>query len=43
MVRELVNEYLHDAPPLSIGLLPPRPSVCPIDCCPRPAGRPGAR
>lgn len=43
MVRELVNEYLHGAPPISIGLLPPRPSVCPIDCCPRPAGRPGVR
>ena len=43
MVRELVNEYQNGAPPISIGLLPPRPSVCPVDCCPRPAGRPVAR
>jgi protoporphyrin/coproporphyrin ferrochelatase len=43
MVRELVAEYLHGAPPLSVGILPPRPMVCPVDCCPRPAGRPGVR
>ncbi len=43
MVRELVMEYLHGAPPLSLGVLPPRPMVCPIDCCPRPVGRPGVR
>ena len=43
MVRELVAEYLNGAPPLSVGVLPPRPMVCPIDCCPRPAGRPAVR
>jgi protoporphyrin/coproporphyrin ferrochelatase len=43
MVRELVMEYINGAPPIAIGQLPPRPMVCPVDCCPRPAGRPGVR
>ncbi|MBL8235797.1 MAG: ferrochelatase [Bryobacterales bacterium] len=46
MIRELVEEYTHGAPPQAIGNLPARPPVCPVDCCPapvRPAGRPGAR
>lgn len=42
MVRELVAEYVNGAPALAVGNLPPRPMVCPIDCCPRPAGRPVA-
>lgn len=43
MIRELVEEYTHDAPAQAVGNLPARPPVCPMDCCPapaRPAGRP---
>ncbi len=46
MIRELVEEYTHGAPAQVVGNLPPRPPVCPLDCCPapqRPAGPPAGR
>jgi protoporphyrin/coproporphyrin ferrochelatase len=34
MIRELVEERLRGAPRLAVGALPPRPDVCPTECCP---------
>jgi ferrochelatase len=46
MIRELVEEYTHGALVQVVGKLPPRPPVCPVDCCPAPVrpagGRPAA-
>jgi len=40
MIRELVEEYTHDAVAQAVGNMPARPPVCPMDCCPAPQ-RPG--
>jgi ferrochelatase len=38
MIRELVDERVDESKPrLALGVLGPRPDVCPVDCCP--AGR----
>lgn len=40
MIHDLVEEYTLGREPQAVGLLPARPPVCPLDCCPAPA-RPG--
>ena len=40
MIRELVEEYTHGAVAQAVGKLPPRPPVCPMDCCPAPVRPP---
>lgn len=42
MILELFEERLEDGPLAATGNLPPRPSTCPPECCPRPA-RPSPR
>ncbi|MFN0196461.1 MAG: ferrochelatase [Planctomycetaceae bacterium] len=42
MLRELIQERLNpELPKQAVGRYGPNPDICPIDCCPAPARRPG--
>lgn len=40
MIRELIEERMQGAAPVTVGQLPAAPCVCAPDCCPPPRGRP---